>query len=119
MVSDRLSFNLGMTPLTLVSPTVSHHIKEFYRPGLVRKQPKGQNMERWIDPEVLKGLARFFPSRVFNQNISGNVLVKANLFFSGLNLRVTHSERLESPPGNPLDNLLCLTAIRADRPRRI
>ena len=60
MVSDRLSFNLGMTPLTLVSPTVSHHIKEFYWAGLVRKQPKGQNMERWIDPEVLKDLASFF-----------------------------------------------------------
>ena len=63
MVSDRLSFNLGMTPLTLVSPTVSHHIKEFYWAGLVRKQPKGQNMERWIDPEVLKDLAGFFPSK--------------------------------------------------------
>ena len=70
MVSDRLSFNLGMTTLTLVSSTVSHHIKEFYWAGLVRKQPKGHKVESWIEPEVLKALARFFPSKVLAPDIS-------------------------------------------------
>jgi DNA-binding transcriptional ArsR family regulator len=46
--------------LTLVLSTVSHHGKEFYRAGLVRTQPKGQNVEPWIDPEVLKDLASIF-----------------------------------------------------------
>ena len=52
-----------MTILTLALSTVSHHGKEFYRAGLVRTQPKGQNVEPWIDPEVLKDLAGFFPSK--------------------------------------------------------
>jgi DNA-binding transcriptional ArsR family regulator len=46
--------------LEIVPSTVSHHIKELYRAGLIRMQRKGQNVECWIDPEVLRDLARFF-----------------------------------------------------------
>jgi ArsR family transcriptional regulator len=46
--------------LEIVPSTVSHHIKELYRAGLIRMQRKGQNVECWIDPEVLKDLKRFF-----------------------------------------------------------
>ena len=46
--------------LEIVPSTVSHHIKELYRAGLIRMQRKGQKVECWIDPEVLRDLARFF-----------------------------------------------------------
>jgi len=46
--------------LEIVPSTVSHHIKELYRAGLISMQRKGQNVECWIDPEVLKDLKRFF-----------------------------------------------------------
>jgi ArsR family transcriptional regulator len=40
--------------------TVSHHIKELHRAGLIRMERKGQNVECWVDPEVLQDLAGFF-----------------------------------------------------------
>ena len=50
-----------MTTVTLLPSIVSHHIKELYRAGLIRTKRKGQNVQCWIDPEVLKDLARFLP----------------------------------------------------------
>jgi ArsR family transcriptional regulator len=46
--------------LDIVPSTVSHHIKELHRAGLIRSARRGQKMECWVDPEVLKKLKDFF-----------------------------------------------------------
>lgn len=46
--------------LGIVPSTISHHIKELRRAGLIRMERRGQKMECWIDPETLKALQGFF-----------------------------------------------------------
>ena len=50
-----LGKDLGIAP-----STVSHHIKELSRAGLIRMERRGQNVECWVDPETLSALALFF-----------------------------------------------------------
>ena len=47
--------NLGLAP-----STISHHIKELHRAGLIRMKRRGQTVECWVDPETLYSLAKFF-----------------------------------------------------------
>lgn len=51
--------NLGLAP-----STISHHIKELHRAGLIKIERKGQNVECWVDPDTLDALARFFKQPV-------------------------------------------------------
>ena len=53
-VSD-LGTDLGIAP-----STVSHHLKELRRAGLIRMQRSRQNVECWVDPGSLDELADFF-----------------------------------------------------------
>jgi ArsR family transcriptional regulator len=46
--------------LSIVPSTVSHHIKELRRAGLIKTRRQGQNIECWVDPEILKELKYFF-----------------------------------------------------------
>jgi ArsR family transcriptional regulator len=46
--------------LAIGSSTVSHHIKELHRAGLIHMERKGQNVECWIDADVVRDLATFF-----------------------------------------------------------
>jgi DNA-binding transcriptional ArsR family regulator len=46
--------------LDLVPSTVSHHIKELRRAGLIKMKRQGQRVECWVDPEVLKELSGLF-----------------------------------------------------------
>jgi len=48
--------------LGIVPSTVSHHIKELHRSGLIRVERKGQNVECWVSPEAVNELAAFFNS---------------------------------------------------------
>jgi ArsR family transcriptional regulator len=47
--------NLGLAP-----STISHHIKELHRAGLIKMKRRGQTVECWVDPETLDSLATFF-----------------------------------------------------------
>lgn len=50
-----LGKDLGIAP-----STVSHHIKELQRAGLIRMQRRGQRVTCWVDPITLEGLSEFF-----------------------------------------------------------
>lgn len=46
--------------LEIVPSTVSHHVKELNRAGLIRMERRGQKIECWVDSEILRDLANFF-----------------------------------------------------------
>jgi DNA-binding transcriptional ArsR family regulator len=46
--------------LGIVKSTVSHHIKELKRVGLIRTRRAGQKIECWVDVDVLSSLRQFF-----------------------------------------------------------
>lgn len=46
--------------LELAPSTISHHIKELHRAGLIRLKRRGQTIECWVDPETLDSLAELF-----------------------------------------------------------
>ena len=50
-----LGQDMGLAP-----STVSHHVRELRRAGLIRMRRKGQRVECWIDVETLDNLAGFF-----------------------------------------------------------
>lgn len=50
-----LGGDLGIAP-----STVSHHIKELNRAGLIRMERRGQKIDCWVDSETLRHLAGFF-----------------------------------------------------------
>lgn len=46
--------------LGIGQPTVSHHLKELTRAGLIRTSKSGQNTECWVAETTLDTLAQFF-----------------------------------------------------------
>lgn len=46
--------------LAVGKPTVSHHIKELRRVGIIKVERRGQNIACWIDPEIIDDLRDFF-----------------------------------------------------------
>ncbi|MGD0856857.1 MAG: metalloregulator ArsR/SmtB family transcription factor [Dehalococcoidia bacterium] len=54
---------LGST-LGIAPSTVSHHLKELYRAGLIKMSRNGQRIDCSIDPEIIKALEDFFKPAV-------------------------------------------------------
>ncbi len=50
-----LGKDLGIAP-----STVSHHLKELARAGVIKMSRRGQTTECQVNPEVVKALAEFF-----------------------------------------------------------
>ncbi len=46
--------------LDLAPSTVSHHLKELRRAGLIHMERAGQNVECWVEPDRVEALAVFF-----------------------------------------------------------
>ena len=46
--------------MDIAPSTLSHHLKELNRAGLIKMERRGKNVECWLEPEVLAELSRFF-----------------------------------------------------------
>ena len=46
--------------LDIAPSTLSHHIKELNRAGLIQMERRGQYMDCWVDKEILEILQNFF-----------------------------------------------------------
>jgi len=46
--------------VNVVKSTVSHHIKELKRVGLIRTERRGQKIACWVDPQKVNALRDFF-----------------------------------------------------------
>jgi DNA-binding transcriptional ArsR family regulator len=46
--------------LDIAPSTLSHHLRELARAGLVRTARRGKSVECWVEPDVLEELASFF-----------------------------------------------------------
>ena len=46
--------------LKIGQPTISHHLKELTRAGLIRTRKRGQSTECWVSEATLDDLAEFF-----------------------------------------------------------
>ena len=46
--------------LDIAASTVSHHLKELRRAGLIHMERRGRKVECWVDAEVLERLSAFF-----------------------------------------------------------
>lgn len=52
--------------LAVAPSTLSHHIKELQRAGLIKTQRKGKNIECYVDAEKVGILKEFFAGSVLN-----------------------------------------------------
>ncbi len=53
--------------LEIAPSTLSHHLKELNRAGLVQMQRNGKQVECWVEPATLEALAEFFSQQNTNK----------------------------------------------------
>jgi len=58
-INVRCVGDLG-SDLGVAASTLSHHIKELHRAGLINMRRNGQHVECWIEPHTLDRLSAFF-----------------------------------------------------------
>ena len=46
--------------LDIAPSTLSHHLKELNRAGLIEMQRNGKHVECWVEPKTLQKLSQFF-----------------------------------------------------------
>jgi len=46
--------------MNIVASTLSHHLKELNRAGLIQMERQGKTIQCWVEPKVLTELASFF-----------------------------------------------------------
>jgi DNA-binding transcriptional ArsR family regulator len=46
--------------LHIAPSTLSHHIKELSRAGLIRMERRGQRVDCWVEPATVTALSQFF-----------------------------------------------------------
>lgn len=46
--------------LEIAASTLSHHLKELHRAGLIQMERRGKHVECWVEVEILHNLAGFF-----------------------------------------------------------
>jgi len=63
--------------LQIVSSTISHHIKELRRTGLIHVRKKGKFTECWVEGEAVRLLADLLTGRVSIEGLSEKPLFKA------------------------------------------
>ena len=70
-VDDAIRFTVGEIgeELEIAPSTVSHHLKELHRAGLIQSRRNGKNIECWIEPELLEQLSGFFNLKTDIENI--------------------------------------------------
>ena len=56
--------------LSVAPSTLSHHIKELQRAGLIKTQRRGQNIECYVDVEKVSLLKEFFTGSVNTETVS-------------------------------------------------
>ncbi|MES9939156.1 MAG: metalloregulator ArsR/SmtB family transcription factor [Candidatus Thiodiazotropha sp. 6PLUC2] len=61
-LEQAMSFSVGELGegLGIAPSTLSHHLKELHRSGLIEMERQGKRVVCWIDPETLTSLGNFF-----------------------------------------------------------
>jgi ArsR family transcriptional regulator len=54
--------------LELAPSTISHHLKELNRAGLIEMERQGKNVMCWIEPAILEELGNFFSGSSLESN---------------------------------------------------
>lgn len=53
--------------LEIAPSTLSHHLKELHRSGLIAMKRRGKQVECWVEPATLNQLATFFKAQDDNE----------------------------------------------------
>lgn len=46
--------------MAIAPSTLSHHLKELHRAGLIQMQRQGKTIQCWVEPSVLETISQFF-----------------------------------------------------------
>lgn len=72
---DAVRYSVGQlgADIDISISTLSHHLKELNRAGLVQMARKGKRVECWVAPQTIVQLASFFDALSAQPNIQGEI----------------------------------------------